>query len=188
MGSSRSLPIRQSNPRCVRLYQDPASRLVNHQLQTIRKAYQPGLSSIPGPFITRYTNLVLKWNVTRTEDKVHPCPPPKIWYVCTQSQAFSTIIGPMVRISPNEVGVADLAASRRKPTSPRGLVHEGCALLGGLCCRYVLHARSKASRSPPKPLLARILQVRNPEVEESIKARVRTSCCQDPTRCIGWLS
>lgn len=31
--------------------------------QTIRRAYQPGLSSVPGPLLARYTNLVLKWHV-----------------------------------------------------------------------------------------------------------------------------
>lgn len=39
--------------------------LVDRHVQIIQKAYQPGLASVPGPFVASYTNLLLKWQVVR---------------------------------------------------------------------------------------------------------------------------
>lgn len=62
-------------------------------------ARQPGLKEIPGPWLGRYTNLVLKWHVLGGQ---------RTKYVHSLHQKY----GDMVRIAPTEVAVADISAFR----------------------------------------------------------------------------
>ncbi|KAF2724387.1 putative cytochrome P450 [Polychaeton citri CBS 116435] len=57
------------------------------------------LSKIPGPFYTRITNLELKWATLQGR---------KMYYLDSLHQKY----GPIVRISPDEASVVDLAATR----------------------------------------------------------------------------
>ncbi len=84
----------------------------------LRQALRPGLSSILGPVFSRYTNLPLKWHVLQGQ---------RTKYIHSLHERYGTwpedlptatsllmlmIKGSIVRISPNEVAVADYNAFR----------------------------------------------------------------------------
>ncbi|KAH0080488.1 hypothetical protein KCU60_g16681, partial [Aureobasidium melanogenum] len=69
-------------------------------LQTIYVSLTSPLKDVPGPWISRYTNLQLKFAVTGGR---------RIFYIDDLHKKY----GPIVRISPKEVAVADPAAFKQ---------------------------------------------------------------------------
>lgn len=67
--------------------------------QVLRKGFRGPLSSIPGPWYSRFTDVVLKYYIFTGR---------RIYYIHDLHQKYGSVI----RISPNEVEVCDLAAYR----------------------------------------------------------------------------
>ncbi|KAG9889857.1 hypothetical protein KCV05_g18399, partial [Aureobasidium melanogenum] len=74
--------------------------LTEDQRQTIYVSFTSPLKDVPGPWISRYTNLQLKFAVTGGR---------RIFYIDDLHKKY----GPIVRISPKEVAVADPAAFKQ---------------------------------------------------------------------------
>lgn len=74
--------------------------LTDDRRQTIYVSFTSPLKDVPGPWISRYTNLQLKFAVTGGR---------RIFYIDDLHKKY----GPIVRISPKEVAVADPAAFKQ---------------------------------------------------------------------------
>lgn len=100
--------------------------------QAVYKAYKGPIASVPGPWLARWTTVILKyhWIIGDRPKYVHKlhekyggcCPHEPVGTVLTDPMRFSLPTGPIVRVSPDEIDICDVDVVRDMAKTSSGFL------------------------------------------------------------------